>query len=91
MTGGATDWDAMAAVWLERPPDGLWRRHSDAVNWGLLERWLPPRLERVLKTDLFDEAVGDFSVAYADQAERDHAALKAAVRRGTVTAFRETA
>jgi uncharacterized protein (DUF2252 family) len=32
----------------------------------------------------FDEAVGDFSMAYADQAERDHDALKAAVRRGEV-------
>lgn len=38
----------------------------------------------------FDEAVGDFSIAYADQAERDHAALKAAVRRGKITAYQET-
>ena len=38
---------------------GLWRAHSDRVNGSLLGRWLPP-LEgrRVLKTDLFDEAVG---------------------------------
>ncbi len=33
----------------------------------------------------FDEAMGDFATAYADQAERDHAALKAAVRKGEVT------
>lgn len=32
----------------------------------------------------FDEAMGDFALAYADQAERDHAALKAAVRAGKV-------
>ena len=37
----------------------------------------------------FDEAIGDFSVAYADQAERDHAALKAAVRRGKITVYQE--
>ncbi|PWS34401.1 DUF2252 domain-containing protein [Falsiroseomonas bella] len=37
----------------------------------------------------FDEAAGDFAVAYADQAERDHAALKAAVRRGAVTVHLE--
>jgi uncharacterized protein (DUF2252 family) len=37
----------------------------------------------------FDEAIGDFSLAYADQAERDHAALKAAVRRGKITAYQE--
>ena len=35
-------------------------------------------------SDEFDEAMGDFAVAYANQAERDHAALKAAVRRGKV-------
>jgi uncharacterized protein (DUF2252 family) len=34
--------------------------------------------------DLFDEAMGDFAVAYADQTERDHAALKAAVRAGKI-------
>jgi len=35
-------------------------------------------------SDAFDEAMGDFAVAYADQAERDHAALKAAVGAGRV-------
>lgn len=32
----------------------------------------------------FDEAMGKFALAYADQAERDYAALKAAVRAGTI-------
>jgi len=36
--------------------------------------------------DVFDEAMGDFAVAYADQAEKDHARLKAAVRAGTIDA-----
>jgi uncharacterized protein (DUF2252 family) len=36
------------------------------------------------KSDQFDEAMGKFAVAYADQAERDHAALRAAVRAGIV-------
>ena len=36
------------------------------------------------KTDNFDEAMGSFAVAYADQTERDHAALKAAVRAGKI-------
>lgn len=36
----------------------LWRRHSDAINQALLARWLPKtRVTRLLKTDLFDEAV----------------------------------
>ena len=37
----------------------------------------------------FDEAMGKFAVAYADQAERDHAELKAAVRNGKIEAYRE--
>jgi uncharacterized protein (DUF2252 family) len=36
------------------------------------------------KSDQFDDAMGKFALAYADQAERDHAALKAAVRAGIV-------
>ena len=34
------------------------------------------------KGDQFDEAIADFSVAYANQAERDHKVLKKAVRDG---------
>ena len=37
----------------------------------------------------FDEAMGSFGIAYADQAERDHAALKAAVRQGKVRIMQE--
>jgi uncharacterized protein (DUF2252 family) len=36
------------------------------------------------KQDEFDEAMGKFALAYADQAERDHATLAAAVRAGTI-------
>jgi uncharacterized protein (DUF2252 family) len=36
------------------------------------------------KQDDFDEAMGTFALAYADQAEEDHAALKAAVSTGAV-------
>ena len=34
--------------------------------------------------DNFDEAMGSFALLYADQTERDHAALKAAVRAGKI-------
>lgn len=38
----------------------MWRAHADTVHARLLGRWLPPsRLQAVLKTDLFDEAVGE--------------------------------
>ena len=36
--------------------------------------------------DAFDKAVAAFSIAYADQNEKDHAALVRAIRRGKVTA-----
>jgi uncharacterized protein (DUF2252 family) len=38
------------------------------------------------KSDAFDLAIGEFSVAYADQNERDHAALLKAVRDGRIVA-----
>jgi uncharacterized protein (DUF2252 family) len=38
------------------------------------------------KSTAFEDAIADFSVAYADQNERDHAALVAAVRDGRVEA-----
>ena len=39
--------------------------------------------------DTFDEAMGDFALAYADQTEHDHAALKAAVGAGKIKVYVE--
>ena len=41
------------------------------------------------KGDTFDEAIGAFSLAYADQTERDHAALVKAVHAGRLEALVE--
>jgi len=41
------------------------------------------------KSDVFDKALAAFSVAYADQNEKDHAALKRAIGDGKVEAFIE--
>ena len=41
------------------------------------------------KTDAFDVAVGEFSLAYADQTVRDHAALVAGVKTGRLKALVE--
>jgi len=41
------------------------------------------------KSDAFDQALGAFSLAYADQTVRDHAALVAAVNAGRVKALVE--
>ncbi|HJQ83262.1 MAG TPA: class I SAM-dependent methyltransferase [Candidatus Binatia bacterium] len=53
-------WDAVGAGAATERRHALWRLHSDAVN----SAWLAPRLsaapvERLLKTDLFDESVAD--------------------------------
>lgn len=53
-------WDAVSKVWRRTRPQPLWRAHSDAVNTALLARWLPDAgVARLLKTDLFDEALSD--------------------------------
>ena len=57
-TSSAT-WDDFVKLWLASGAQRLWRRHSDAVNRSLLARWLPPSADRILKTDLWDEAVSD--------------------------------
>ena len=43
------------------------------------------------KSDVFDKALAAFSFAYADQNEKDHAALKRAIRDGRVKAEIEKA
>jgi hypothetical protein len=41
------------------------------------------------KSDVFDRSIGEFSLAYANQTIRDHAALVAAVKAGRVKALVE--
>jgi SAM-dependent methyltransferase len=53
-------WDLVAHDWAATQPHRLWREYSDRLNATLFERWLPQdKVERLLKTDLFDEATGD--------------------------------
>jgi len=53
-------WESIADEWKKTRPDQLWRKHSDAINQSLLCRWLPEQpVPRLLKTDTFDEAVGE--------------------------------
>lgn len=60
LSGNTRYWNKVAATWQGTHPQVLWRVHSDAVNRALFERWLADRsVEIVLKTDLFDEALGD--------------------------------
>jgi hypothetical protein len=41
------------------------------------------------KSDTFDQAIGEFALAYADQNEQDHAELVSAVNSGRIKAFVE--
>ena len=62
------EWSRTLEGWEPTSANALWRAHSDAVNLGLLRRWLAgERFERVLKTDLFDEAVGEGLVGELQQ------------------------
>ena len=64
----ATDyWEGVARSWRADPSHRLWRRHSDAVNAQLLQRWMgEEHADRWLKTDVFDEAFGAGVVEKAD-------------------------
>ncbi|MFI5262113.1 MAG: DUF2252 domain-containing protein [Candidatus Limnocylindrales bacterium] len=57
----------------------LARAHARSGNPALLAGYLGPG-------SAFDDAIATFSVAYADQTERDHTALVAAVKAGRIAA-----
>jgi uncharacterized protein (DUF2252 family) len=69
--------EEMMTVYAKLCGKVLARAHAKAGDPWMISGYLG-------KQDVFDEAMGDFAMAYAHQAERDHAALKAAVRDGTV-------
>lgn len=81
--------DAKVKPLVETFDRGMLETYGKACGWGLARAhgrashpWL---VTGYLGTsDAFEEAIGNFAVAYADQAERDHAALKAAVNAGTI-------
>ncbi len=62
----------------------LAKAHARSGDAALLSGYLG-------NSDVFDKAIADFSVGYADQTEKDHAALVAAVRSGRIKALVESA
>jgi uncharacterized protein (DUF2252 family) len=77
-TFGASEMDVYA-TWCGR---ALALSHARSGNSAMLSGYMG-------KGDAFDKALADFAVAYADQNEKDHAALDRAVRKGTVEAVFE--
>ena len=57
-TDGTAQWETLVGDWGRRRPQTLWRTYCDLAHSALIERWMPEwRVDRVLKTDLFDEVV----------------------------------
>ena len=77
-TFGRTEMDLYAA-WCGR---ALALSHARSGQSALLSGYMG-------KSDAFDEAIASFSMAYADQNAKDHAALERAVRKGKVKAVFE--
>jgi len=70
------------------------RRYAELCGWTLARAHAKSGDAATIsgylgKTDGFDQAIGKFALAYADQTERDHAALKAAVKKGRLKALIE--
>lgn len=61
----------------------LARAHSRSGDAAVLAGYMG-------KSNVFEDALADFSLAYADQNERDHAALIAAIRSGRILAEMES-
>ncbi len=56
----AADWEQIGRDLERRPAHSIWRTYCDGLNRDWLEKQLPAhRFQAALKTDAFDEAVGD--------------------------------
>ena len=71
------------------PNRGMLEMYDKACGWALARAHgragHPLLISGYLgNSDAFDKAMDDFAIAYGDQAERDHAALKAAVGAGQI-------
>ena len=69
-------------------------QYADLCGWTLAHAHArsgePARIAGYLgQSDKFDESIADFSIAYADQSERDHETLLKAVRAGKLEVFVE--
>jgi hypothetical protein len=70
------------------------RRYAEVCGWTLARAHAKSGDAATIsgylgKGNQFDQAMGEFALAYADQTERDHAALVAAAKTGRVEALME--
>lgn len=78
--------EGFSAVQLKRYAEAcgvtLARAHARSGDAAMISGYLG-------KADVFDRAIGEFALAYADQTVRDHATLVAAVKAGRIQAVVE--
>jgi hypothetical protein len=86
--------DAKISARIETFDETLFEAYAHACGWNLARAHAKSGNAWTLrgylgKSDAFDEALAAFANAYADQAERDYAALKSAVKSGAIEAYTE--
>jgi uncharacterized protein (DUF2252 family) len=84
-------WDQKGSARLDGLPAEELAAYTEACGWALARAHARTGdrvaiAEYLGRSDRFDLAVADFAEAYADQNERDHAALVEAVKRGRIPA-----
>ena len=87
--------DMKVGALVELFTPGVMAQYAEICGWTLARAHArsgaPAQISGYLgKSDVFDKAIAAFSIAYADQSERDHAGLKKAVRAGRVEALIES-
>ena len=83
--------DMKGSIEIDGAPVSMVRRYASICGWTLARAHArsgdPAAIAGYLgKSDRFDRAIGDFSVAYADQNERDYDAFTTAIAQGRLPA-----
>jgi uncharacterized protein (DUF2252 family) len=86
--------DMKIKMLVEVYPPSVMTQYAQACAWTLARAHArsgqPAMISGYLgKSDAFDQAIADFSIAYADQSERDHEVFIRAVRAGKLEVFIE--
>jgi uncharacterized protein (DUF2252 family) len=86
--------DAKISPNVETFDESLFQAYAKACGWNLARAHAKSGNSWALagylgKSDEFDEAIADFADGYADQTERDHGELKAAVKSGKIEVYNE--
>jgi len=84
-------WDAKASAPIEEMDATQLRHYGEVCGWTLARAHARTGDREAIAAylgarDRFDRALAEFAEIYADQNERDHAALAAAVMAGTIAA-----